>query len=179
MAVNFTEYLSFQPPPGFRDELIHGEVILSPSANRKHADLCCRIYDLLKDKLKASFVVRLDTTHHLGEREGPRPDVFVISRDRWVAADKTGGFPEGSPELAIEVLSASNSTKDMTAKRDLYFSDPRCLEVWEVREEGRQLTQYVRLEATQYTMGHSVPIPGKLGDGSLAIETIFSGIIEP
>ncbi len=151
---------------------------MSPSANRRHADLCCRMYDLLKERLNTSFLVRLDTTHHLGDTEGPRPDVFVISQDRWVAADKTGGFPEGSPELAIEVLSPSNSRTEMAIKREVYFSDPRCIEIWEVDEEERNIIRYTRGEAIEYSAADSIPLPRKLGDGSISLGAVFSGIVE-
>ncbi len=100
--MTFGEYANYQAPPGFRDQLIHGKVGLSPSPNRQHQDVCDTLHELLKGLVLAEYVVRMDTTHMLGNREGPRPDVFVIRKDRWIAADETGGFPEGSPELAIE-----------------------------------------------------------------------------
>jgi Uma2 family endonuclease len=175
--VTFSEYVSYQAPFGFRDELIDGKVVLSPSANRRHADLCCRIYDLLKERLNTSFVVRLDTTHHLGDREGPRPDVFVIGRERWIAADQTNGFPEGSPELAIEVLSPSNTGTEMSTKRDLYLSDPRCLEVWEVDEERQEISRYTRQEKTEYSLADSILVPSKIGHGSISLAAIFAGIV--
>ena len=162
--MTFSEYKSYEAPAGFRDEFIHGKIVLSPSPDRKHADLCSALYDLLKPRLHSDFVVRLDTTHHLGEREGPRPDVFVISRQRWIAADDTGGFPDGSPELAIEVLSPSNDHREMESKRKLYFSDSRCLEVWEVDLAALIITRYEKGgKTTLHDRRVKIPVPESLG----------------
>jgi len=41
--------------------------------------------------------------------EGPRPDMFVIRKDRCKQARRSVlGYPEGVPELVIEVTSASD-----------------------------------------------------------------------
>jgi Uma2 family endonuclease len=175
--MTFSEYLTYEAPPGFRDELIHGEIVLSPSASRKHSDLCSTLYDLLKAKIHSDFLVRLDVTHHLGDKEGPRPDVFVISVERWVAADENDGYPEGGPELAIEVISPSNTDEEMKSKRELYFSDPRCLAVWEVDGVAKTITCYERHAVTFRSMDDLLLIPAAIGGGSISVRDVFAGIV--
>ncbi len=128
--------------------------------------------------LGTEFVVRLDTTHHVGEKEGPRPEVFVISRERWIAADADDGYPAGSPELVVEVLSLSNSQKEMAIKRQLYLSDPHCLAVWEIDLTTEHVTCYNR-DAGPCTFGNSdlIPLPSKVGDGGISVRAIFAGIV--
>ena len=118
------QYLAFQPPPGVKDELIQGEIVLSPSASPRHASVCTRLYDLLRDSLRGSaFVVRLDTSMRLEESESmPRPDVFVMDTERWEAAESKDAYPVGSPQLAIEVFSPSNATKEFRLKPALYLA---------------------------------------------------------
>ena len=170
----FEDYLRYQPPPGFRDELIHGEIILSPSANRKDVDLCVTLFHLLSPIINSRYVVRLDTTHYLGEKEGPRPDVFVIRRDRWTVET----YPEGSPELVIEVLSPSNDPGRMGTKRELYFSDPRCQEVWEVHLDTKTVLCYrPRGAVASVDISGSLYLPGDLASGHLKVSDIFAGVI--
>ena len=174
----FEEFLTYRPPPGFRDELIHGEIVLSPSASRKHADICFALSQLISRVIRPDYIVRLDTTHRLGEREGPRPDVFVIGRKRWVAAGD--GYPEGSPELAIEVLSSSNTGQEMRTKRDLYLSDPRCRAVWEVDREAETITCYRNgpvVLTTVLDRSKAIYLPHPLAASRLKVSKIFDGII--
>ena len=175
--MTFGEYTNYQAPPGFRDQLIHGKVVLSPSPNRQHQDVCDTLHELLKALVRAQFVVRMDTTHMLGLTEGPRPDVFVIRKDRWVAADETGGYPEGSPELVVEVLSPSNSAKQMEEKRRIYFADPRCLEVWEVSLDSQSVTRHRRDAIDRFESQASVTLPASLGNGAVPVAAIFAGIV--
>lgn len=173
----FTEYLRYQAPPGKRDELIHGEVVLSPSPNRRRQDLCTHIYDLLKAAVLPDYVVRLDTTVNLGVREGPRPDVFVIDRKRWVAADEHGGFPQGGPQLVAEVKSESNSWSELLEKKDLYLGDPQCLAVWIVAPDQERVHVYSRNAGSIHDSAALVEIPKPLGNGAIAVGEIFAGIV--
>ena len=175
--MTFGEYANYQAPPGFRDQLIHGKVVLSPSPNRQHQDVCDTLHELLKGLISPLYVVRMDTTHMLGIREGPRPDVFVIRKNRWIAADETGGYPEGSPELAIEVLSPSNSAKQMKDKRQVYMEDPRCLEVWEVSLDSQAVTRHRRHAIDRFDLQASIILPSTLGNGAIPVAAIFAGIV--
>jgi Uma2 family endonuclease len=174
----FTEYLRYQAPPGSRDELIHGEIVLSPSPNRRHQDICTQIYDLLKAIISRDYVVRLDTTVNLGISEGPRPDVFVIDRKRWVAADEHDGFPQGSPQLVVEVKSKSNSWPELLAKKDLFLSDPQCLAVWLVDSEKYRVHVHSREGDSLLETEMLIEIPDPLGKGRIKVADIFNGIIE-
>ncbi len=175
--MTFGEYAKYQAPPGFRDQLIRGKVVLSPSPNRQHQDVCDPLHKLLEGLVLAEYVVRTDTTHMIGAREGPRPDVFVIRKDRWVAADETGGYPAGSPELVVEVLSPSNTEREMEDKRRVYFEDLRCLEMWEVDIEGQSVTRHCRDAIDRFDLQASVTLPSTLGNGAVPVAAIFAGIV--
>lgn len=121
-GVTIEQYLSYEAPDGWNDELIDGEIVLSPASNRTHADIGARLYDLLKQILRGSrFVVRLDMSMRLEEQNSmPRPDVFVISRERWTE-NPDDLYPSGSPELSIEVFSPSNRSRKFQRKLELYL----------------------------------------------------------
>jgi Uma2 family endonuclease len=71
--MTFTEYTRYQPPPGFRDELINGELYLSPSPNRRHQDLCHAIQNLLERIMPPTYVVRMDRRSWHGRHRCIRP----------------------------------------------------------------------------------------------------------
>jgi Uma2 family endonuclease len=172
--MTFSQYLAYKPPPGFRDELIHGEVRLSPSAKAEHQHICKRLERLLDAAINAEFVAQRDTTIYVSGDEGPRPDVFVIAKDRWNKARASApGYPEGVPELVIEVRSASNSDPEFDQKRAVYFSDGRCLAFWVVNPDARSATVFTPTASPQVVSHGSIRLPGELGL-PVAFEEIFS-----
>jgi Uma2 family endonuclease len=175
--MTFAEYQRYVGPLGRRDELINGEIVLSPSPNRRHQDLCIQLQKLLDNAVPSQYVVRLDTTINLGIGEGPRPDVFVIDRERWVSADEHGGYPQGSPQLVVEVKSESNSWPELLLKKDLFLSDPECLAVWIVDTEQRAVHVYMSVTHQILTVGQTICLPGPLGGEYLGVAEIFEGII--
>lgn len=57
--ITVEQYLSFKSPPGFRDELIEGEIILSPDPKARHQEVAHRICGLLERHLQgAPFLAR-------------------------------------------------------------------------------------------------------------------------
>ncbi len=183
--VTFADYLTYTAPPGMRDELLHGEIIFSPAANRRHQDICHQIVKLLEQIIRPEFVVRQDTTINLTGwqgKEGPCPDVFVIDRQRWVEADQHGGYPVGSPQLVVEVKSPSNNLSELEDKAALFLAEG-ALAVWIVDLEDWCLTSYVSdsSQQTRWLKGMRVDVPPELSQtkhGSLSVSEIFDGIVQ-
>jgi Uma2 family endonuclease len=183
--MTFSKYLNYEAPRDFRDELIHGEIELSPSGNADHSAVCERLFELLKPILHGSnFDVHLDTTMHINEEEGPRPDVFIIDKQRWRTARARRGYPEGSPNLVIEVRSPSNTDEELAQRRTIYFSDPRCEEFWIVDPEQRCVQSYrnpkglvgelsVVLMYEPSSEGDSVPLPTSISSSCIQVGEIF------
>jgi Uma2 family endonuclease len=174
--MTFSRYLNYETPRGFRDELIHGEIKLSPSGNADHTAVCEHLFELLKPILYGSnFDVHLDTTMHISEEEGLRPDVFIIDKKRWREARARRGYPEGSPNLVIEVRSPSNTDEQPAPRRVIYFSDPRCEEFWIVDAEQRSVQSYRNPEGLvrEIFEGDSVPLPTSISSSSIEVSDIF------
>jgi Uma2 family endonuclease len=171
--MTFTDYLTYKAPAGFKDELIHGEIRLSPSAKAEHQEICKRLERLLDGAISSMFIAQRDTTIYVAGAEGPRPDVFVIRKDRWNDARKSAlGYPEGVPELVIEVRSASNSDPEMEEKRSIYFSDARCLAFWVVNPEVKAVSVFTSSAPPGLFLGHSLDLPVEIG-GSISVKDIF------
>jgi hypothetical protein len=73
-----------------REELIEGQLIVSPGAKVGHAGMVGRLRDqraVLKD-----YVLANDFSCILGARSMPVPDLAAIKRDRWARAESAGGW---------------------------------------------------------------------------------------
>jgi Uma2 family endonuclease len=171
--MTFSDYLTYKAPPGFKDELIHGEISLSPSAKAEHQEICKRLERLLDAAISPEFIAQRDTTLYVAGEEGPRPDVFVIRRDRWNQARRSVlGYPEGVPELVIEVRSASNSDPELEQKRSIYCADACCLAFWVVNPVAKAVSVFSASAAPRLLLGHSLDLPAEIG-GSISVKDIF------
>jgi Uma2 family endonuclease len=171
--VTFADYLTYKAPAGFKDELIHGEIRLSPRAKAEHQEICKRLERLLDAVISSMFIAQRDTTIYVAGAEGPHPDVFVIRKDRWNQARKSVlGYPEGVPELVIEVRSASNSDPEMDEKRSIYCSDARCLAFWVVNPDAKAVSVFTPSAPPRLFLGHSLDLPVEIG-GSISVKDIF------
>lgn len=91
--------------------------------------------------------------HHLGVMTGEAgmlelspglvriPDLAFISRARYATADRTRGAWRVVPDLAVEILSRSNTSQEMERKLADYFQ-AQVREVWYVDLERRVLDVY-------------------------------------
>jgi Uma2 family endonuclease len=115
-----SEFLAL-PPDGVRNELVHGEVVLSASPNPDHAYVVTKLIQLLSNHLDATNAgeVYADLDSYFGPDDVRRPDLlfFVSSRLHVLSATQK---PQAPPDLCVEVLSPSNAGYDRTDKFDLY-----------------------------------------------------------
>ncbi len=176
--MSLADYLNFQAPPGMKDELIAGEVVISPSGSPKHALLIKRLVRLLDSLVEnAGFEVHsylsivLDTSEPASM---PEPDVFVMARDRFLEAARRDAFPEGAPELAIEVVSPSNAKKELLAKLKLYLRHGSSA-VWVVYPKKRTVIVWENEDTgSEYREGEVLLLPQPLPRKELAVSDIFS-----
>jgi hypothetical protein len=129
--ITVDQYLSFKAPSGFRDELIEGKIILS------HVIRSTACWN--KPALEGTeFVARRRTNMRMPQDFSmPSPDVFGIDADRWCAAITEDGYPQQSPQLVVEVISRSNTTKNVDRKTALYLKNGAS-EVWIVYPNKRK-----------------------------------------
>jgi Uma2 family endonuclease len=82
------QYKAFAGYPGLRDELIYGEILLSPRPKPLHQQMVTNVMDLLRAALKdRDIVVQGNTNIDFGaEFSMPAPDVLVIARSEWKRA---------------------------------------------------------------------------------------------
>lgn len=107
---------------GQRHEVLDGELVVSPSPNRRHQQLSKR--------LQHALYSHVELEHHLGEvYDAPfdvilAPDNVVVPDLIFVSTARQALFSdrglEGAPDLVVEILSPSTRARDVGVKRRIY-----------------------------------------------------------
>ena len=104
-----------------RYELLDGELILVGSLNRDHQDVVMdlgfRMREFARENdLGRVYIAPFDVL--FTDTDVVQPDILFISQDREHIL--TPANVQGAPDLIVEILSPSSSTRDWRAKRELY-----------------------------------------------------------
>lgn len=132
------------PDEASRMELVRGQVVREPPAGFEHGALAVRIATCLD-----SFVRQHGLGKVLGAETGfvlfddpptvRAPDVAFVTRDR--LPSDTRGFGRLAPDLAVEIVSPSNTVAEIQDKVFDYLDAGTKL-VWVVEPRGRTVTVY-------------------------------------
>ena len=145
------EMLREFPDDGYRYELNKGSLIKMSPGNFWHGALGSKIDHRLR-----SFV----ELHDLGEvsvleagfvlQRSPDtlrcPDVSFVRKERLADIPRTG-FPEIAPDLAVEVISPSNTETEIREKTSQYF-DAGTTSIWVFYPEQRKVEVHNRSRGT-------------------------------
>jgi len=174
--LTFEEFERLPDQPGKR-ELLKGELIELPRAESKHSRIAHRVLKQLDGALAAA--------HHRDEAD-ELGDVFhemgyQLCDGSWAVPDVSvtfAGQPEekylsGSPAIAVEIVSPSNTAEALDVKTALYFQYG-AREVWLVYPKTRHVVVYadgvpriVRANETITTLllpGLALSVAGILGE---------------
>ncbi|MGH7588021.1 MAG: Uma2 family endonuclease [Gemmatimonadota bacterium] len=134
------------PDDEFRTELVRGRLVREPPAGMDHGWLGIYMAFLITDFVlehDLGKVFNSDTGFVLFE-EPPTvraPDVSFVSRDRLPPPEESVGFGHLAPDLAVEILSPSNTAIEILAKVQDYLEAGTRL-VWVVEPSRRSVTEY-------------------------------------
>ena len=104
-----------------RYELLDGELILVASPNRDHQTVSLRLASMMLsfvDENGLGWVFEAPFDVLFTDTDVVQPDIMFISREREHIL--TPANVQGAPDLIVEILSPSSSTRDWRAKRELY-----------------------------------------------------------
>jgi len=104
---------------GNHEELIEGEIYVSPNNKPRHNEVVRRIERRLLALEQKGFVVHGEVACRVTDSSLPNTDVAVIREDRW-AATGLDQFLKESPALVVEVASP-NQTRKLLKKATLYL----------------------------------------------------------
>jgi len=118
-------------------ELVEGELVNMSPAMFLHNYVRDRLLRLLAAFVEAHHfgIVVSEQPFHLFGNTVRCPDVAFVRRGRTLPPDK---FPEGAPDLAIEVISPSNTLHEMERRVSDFFA-AGTTRVWVVYPEEREV----------------------------------------
>ncbi|MGH7556734.1 MAG: Uma2 family endonuclease [Gemmatimonadota bacterium] len=161
------------PDDGWRCELVRGEVVREPPAGYEHGRLANRILHLLTSFVEErglGEVLASETGFVLFE-EPPTvraPDAAFVAGGR-IPSPAPPGYGRLAPDLAVEVVSPSNTVADIHAKvmdyldagsRLVWVMDPstRSVTAYRSRKRIRLLTEGDELDGEDVLPGFRMPL---------------------
>ncbi len=124
--ITVEEFEAMAADPGHRYELVDGELV-DMDGTPPHGNVTGEIYLLIRLHIKAAGLpldVGVSTGFAMGGHTLRFPDVQVTTRERMDAYDPSeGAWPRFAPDVAIEVVSASNTPAELARKAAEYFAN--------------------------------------------------------
>jgi Uma2 family endonuclease len=168
-TLTMEEFLALPELAAGKRELLRGELIELPPAKFKHDEIAHRVYERLKIAVAAAGIggaVYHEVGYQMGLGHWLKPDVSITHRDQAVAE-----YLLGAPQLAVEIVSASNTADEIEAKiEDYHLYGAK--EVWVLYPERRHLWVYAAEISAQR---HSGSFVSQLLNGEvLDLDAIFA-----
>ena len=145
LTYTYADYKDWELAEGERYELIYGEPFAMSAPNERHqlilGNLFFQIYRFLIGKpcivFPAPFDVRLFYEDDESDDTVVQPDIIVVCDEKKRGSEGC----RGAPELAIEILSPSNTAIEMERKLSLY-KEAEVKEYWVVDPVHKKVTVY-------------------------------------
>lgn len=123
------EELQSLPEEGFNHEVVNGELVMSPKNNFIHGRICSRLLIAIgnfNNEHRLGVVLDSSTGFWMFNRNCRAPDISFVPRTRLENLKfkpSSRKFFPGAPDLAVEILSPSNSRSEIDARlRDFFAS---------------------------------------------------------
>jgi Uma2 family endonuclease len=162
---------------GHRYELVDGEILDMGNSGMEHGGIGSLLGGVLAiyvRQQKLGVVCDSSTAFTLKNGNKRSPDVSFVSRERLKGLKRPPrGFFQGSPDLAVEILSPSNTIEEIHDKIVEYFENDTRL-VWVIHPDEKYLLVYHSpepdrfLRSSDHLDGESV-VPGF----SMAVSELF------
>lgn len=152
-------------------ELHFGQVVTLSFPKMGHSKLQRRLLQLLQPLAESKGVVAAELPFRaLVEYDLRAADVAFVSQGRWDATEEDDNL-HGSPELVIEVLSASNTKSEIREKAALCLS-AGAEEFWVVDPKRKTITVTRRSgETAVHRVGDRIPL--QLFAAELKVSDVF------
>jgi Uma2 family endonuclease len=133
------------PDDGGRYELVDEQVVDMGNSGMEHGNISaylCGLIELYVRPKKLGVTCDSSTAFTLKSGNKRSPDVSFVSKERLQGLRRLPkGFFQGAPDLAIEVISPSNTFEEIYTKLVEYF-DNNCRVVWVINPDERSVVVY-------------------------------------
>ncbi len=154
------------PNDGYKYELVDGEIRMSPGGAR-HGQVGVRLSALLHafvSARKLGHVFESSTGFRLPGGNLRSPDVSFVSAGRFENESVPEGFPDLTPDLAVEVVSPGDSPRHVLDKVGEYLQAGTRL-VWVIDPKRERAAVYRSLTAVrelrpEHALDGEVVVPG-------------------
>lgn len=137
------EELLSLPDDGYKYEYVKGELRVSPTG-LEHEAIGARLISLLFNHVKESQLGEVygsSAGYRLPNGNLRSPDVSFVRLKRLPEGKSPKGFAHFAPDLAVEILSPSDSMSEINEKIAEYFDNGTSL-VWIVDPDSQAVTVY-------------------------------------
>jgi Uma2 family endonuclease len=134
-------------PDGEKADLIDGVIYMASPDNIEAARVFTWLFRLLCEYVEIrdlGEVYALRVAFRLDDGAGPEPDIGYLTKKNRRRA--FGGYVEGPPDLAVEIVSPESAERDYVAKRRLY-ENHGVREYWIIDERLKHI-MLLRLDST-------------------------------
>ena len=163
------------PDNGYNHEVVDGELVLTPKSGAYHAEICVRVLaavGLFAKAHKLGAVWDSSTGFWMYNRNCRAPDISFITKERLKALgfkSTDRSFIPGAPDLAVEILSPSNTRQEIDERlRDFFGSgtqiawiinpDTECVEVCHAPDRRKLVGSGADLDGEHLLPGFRYPI---------------------
>jgi Uma2 family endonuclease len=128
------------PDDGVRHEISEGELITMPPPKSLHSLVVSKVFSAIQSLAKSGFGEALAEAGYVLSHDPltvRQPDVSVLSTER-IQNTAPDDYFEGAPELAVEVVSPSDSAEDLEVKVEQYLQSG-AKQVWILYPKTKRL----------------------------------------
>ena len=133
-----------KPDDGLRHELVRGELTMMTPAGGPHGEVAIAVGAVLRTHVRAKKLGKVfgaETGFVIARNPDTvrAPDAAFLSKEHVPAGGLPDGFVPFAPDIAVEVLSPSDSHLDVEEKIEQWLQAGTAL-VWVVNPRGRTVT---------------------------------------
>ncbi|MCE2499438.1 MAG: Uma2 family endonuclease [Dehalococcoidia bacterium] len=176
LKIAVAEFEAMAYDPGHRYELVDGELV-DMDGKPRHGAVTGEIYLLLRGHIghyNLPFDVGVNTGFQMDPFTLRFPDVHVTSWERMAAYDEGApGWPAFAPDVAIEVVSDSNTPAELARKAEEYFANGTRA-MW-IADPGRRVVAIRRPGVSDHVFSNGDILSGEpeITDFSCLVADIF------
>ena len=181
VATNLTveEFMEYPTPDG-KAELVRGELVVTPPPGPRHGIVVVNLATLLHNHVKKTQLGQVLAESSFELVDLPRtvraPDVAFVRRERLPAGGIGAAQLKTAPDLAVEILSPSETASRLDEKLDDYAAAQVPL-VWVIDPERRTVTIIASDSPTRWLREPDTLDGGRIVDGfSCPVAELFAGL---